>query len=910
LTIKSRIQRLLGFRLGGSYISEFAIPPGWSYQRYLEIYGEVGWLFGAVSLIANSVADSRWKFYHKKNRKEYEEIDDHPILDLLNYVNPFQTRYQFLLMLQTYIGLVGEAFITLNFNRLKVPGEMWLAPPGFMYVVPSKTQYISHYEYRRGTNIVRLEIPEVIHIMDPNPANPYRGTGAARATSMDIDAEYYASRYQQRLFFNDATPGLILEFPDLPPAEVRKQLREEFLEVHQGWRNARKPAFLWGGAKANTIALAPKDMEFERLRNANKKLILGAYHIPDSLIGASEVGSRARAEADEYIFAKYTIKPALTRIKEALNEQLCPLFDENLELDFVSPVTEDRSLLVDECDKMVRAGVYTREFAQKLLGHSSEDMKGGTYLLPLTMLPETAKSLTQKNLTSHRWSEEQKELYWLGYKARTEGQEKPFLKMIRTLFDEQQSEVIENLKRSQTAEGSLFNETEANERFKDAFKPLIAYVYESAGRDVMEGEEPKPTHRAIIKQEFLNPHALEWIATRSLTLAKLLNGTTIEQLRGVLAAGFEAGESIPKITKRIEEYYTHAYKIRAQMVARTEVITASAKGAEEGYRELGVKKVQWYTALDERTCDECMALHDNIYLIDEGPRPALHPNCVLPDVRVEASNVVSGSRAFYNGQAIELTTEDGNRLTITPNHMILTPSGFMRAKYLHEGDYVITSLDGQRISSSINPDNNSCPAPIEDIWNSLMMKQDVFRATMPVSSEDFYGDAGCFDGDVDIIYPNSFLLNNVSDAIVFKHGNENILNCRNAKPLNLTSFSPRFSFSNRMNTPSSCYVGSSSQFPSLFNGQTRHPNNVSLAPRSRFDTSFQKASTDNSPVYTELSSQFQFRFASLIAPKQILQVRKFNFSGHVYDLQSLDQLYIANGIVVKNCRCVILSVIE
>ena len=624
MAVLDKLKRLLGYRLGGSYISEFAIPPGWNYQKYLEVYGEVGWLFGAVSLIANSIADSEWMLYQKKSRKEYEEIEDHPILDLFDYVNPFQTKYQFLQMLQTYLGLVGEAFIVLNFNRLKVPSEMWLAPPGFMFIIPSKGQYISHYEFRRGGNALRLEIPEVIHIMDPNPANPYRGTGAARAVTMDIDAEYYASRYQQRLFFNDATPGLIMEFPDLPPAEERKQLREEFLEVHQGWRNARKPAFLWGGAKANTIALAPKDMEFEKLRNANKKLILGAYHIPDSLIGASEVGSRARAEADEYIFAKYTIKPALTRIKEALNEQLCPLFDDNLELDFASPVTEDRAVLVDECDRMVRAGVYTREFAQKQLGHSPEDMKGGIYLLPLTILPETAK---MKQLTSHRWSEEQKELYWLGYKVKTEGQEKPFIRMVKTLFNEQSEEVIEDLKRSQTGEGALFSEGEANDRFKDAFKPLIAYVYESAMKDIMEGEKPKPAHRTM-KQEFLDPYALEWITTRSLTLAKLLNGTTIEQLREVLVAGFEAGESIPKITKRIEEYYTHANKVRAQMVARTEVMAAAQEGTLQGYGELGIEKVEWYTALDERTCDICMPYHGEEFIAKEihGMLPA-HVNC-------------------------------------------------------------------------------------------------------------------------------------------------------------------------------------------------------------------------------------------------------------------------------------------
>jgi len=629
MNIKNAFKRLLGYKLGGSYISEFAIPPGWNYQRYLEIYGQVGWLFGAVSLISNSVADANWILYQKKSRKELIEIDEHPIIDLFDHCNPFQTRYQFMLLLQSYVGLVGEAFIVLNYNKLNIPAEMWLAPPGYMHIIPSKDTYISHYEFRRGTQVERLEIPEVIHIMDPNPANPYRGTGAAGSVSMDIDSEYYASRYQQRLFFNDATPGLILEFPDLPPAEERKRLRDEFLETHQGWRNARRPAFLWGGAKANTIALNPKDMDFGNLRNANKKSILAAYHIPDSLMGASEIGSRARAEADEYIFAKYTIKPALTRIREALNEQLCPLFDDALEFGYHSPVSEDRTALVTECQQMVTAGIYTREFAQELLGYSPDDMKGGTYLMSFNIMPEKAKQYKlpqsqSKLLPTNRWSDEQKELYWLGIKAKTEAQERPFIRLIKTLFEEQEKEVIANLKRTYTAEGALFNEAEANEEFERSFKPLIAHVYESAVEDVTEGTEPTPPH----KTKLLNPRALEWIATRSLTLAKLLNGTTIEQLRPVLAEGFAEGESISKITKRIEEYYTKANRIRSKMVARTEVLAASNEGNLQAYEELGVDTVEWYTALDGRTCEICEPYHGETFPVKEthGMLPA-HPDC-------------------------------------------------------------------------------------------------------------------------------------------------------------------------------------------------------------------------------------------------------------------------------------------
>ena len=75
---------------------------------------------------------------------------------------------------------------------------------------------------------------------------------------VDLDAEKYATRYTQRLFYNDATPGFLIEYPEIPEAEQRKKIREEWDEIHQGWRNARKTGFLWGGAKASSVALVAR----------------------------------------------------------------------------------------------------------------------------------------------------------------------------------------------------------------------------------------------------------------------------------------------------------------------------------------------------------------------------------------------------------------------------------------------------------------------------------------------------------------------------------------------------------------------------------------------------------------------------------------------------------------------------
>jgi len=540
------------------------------------------------------------------------------------YVNPFQTKYQFVQLLQMYLGLVGEAFIVLNFNRLNVPAEMWIAPPQFMHIIPDPQTYISHYEYRRGFGQLRLEVPEVIHIYSPNPLNPYRGLGAAQSITVDLDSERNATRYQNRLFYNDATPSIIIKYPEIPEPEERKKIREEWDEIHRGWRNARKTGFLWGGAEATNLAMTNKDMEYWRLRKVNREVILGAYRLPASMLGVEGPGSRARVEADELIFAKYIVKPALTRIKEAINEQLVPLFDDGYIFDFEDPVPENRAAIIDELSKLVPVGIITREEARQKLGYDAKAEKGDTFLAPMNLLPEKVKQ--HNALIIRQFSEEQKEIRWRLYASKAENDELNFKRLFKRLWYDQMNETVEAFEKLGNLDQS-FDEEAAAVTWDESFNKLIEQIFAEALELATGGGELAPAHRG--KQEgVLSQMALEWIATRSLRLAKMVNGTTKEELRVALAEGFSEGESTAQLTRRIRTYYHDGYERRATLVARTEVIAASNEGALQGYEQEGITKAEFYAALDERTCDDCMSYHGEVRPIEEshGLIP-VHPNC-------------------------------------------------------------------------------------------------------------------------------------------------------------------------------------------------------------------------------------------------------------------------------------------
>lgn len=142
-----------------------------------------------------------------------------------------------------------------------------------------------------------------------------------------------------------------------------------------------------------------------------------------------------------------------------------------------------------------------------------------------------------------------------------------------------------------------------------------------------------------ISFDVTNPEVVKWIKKRSGTLIKDISDTTLDKLKITLTEGVDAGESIPKLASRISAVYDDAKGYRAVRIARTETITASNQGNLQGYKQSGVvEKKEWYCAIDERTCDECLALHQEVVGLDEDfsggvSAPSLHPNCrctILP----------------------------------------------------------------------------------------------------------------------------------------------------------------------------------------------------------------------------------------------------------------------------------------
>lgn len=601
-----------------------SVPPDRDIKGYLNAYGEVGWLYAVVTKIAEGVADANWMLYSKGKNGDLTELPAHPAIELLNFVNPFQTFQEFVELHQIYMELAGESFWVINKNRAGIPGEIWIVPPDKMSVVPSKKDFISGYVYQIGSEKVPLPVNDpyfaVIHHKLPNPTNPYRGLGAIQALAVDLDSELYAGKWNRSFFFNSARPDGIISFEDTLSEEQYDRLKKQWAERHGGSSNAHKLALLEAGGKYQQVSISAKDMDFKALRLLGRDNILGIKGMPLSVMGISENVNRANAEAGDYTFARWIVTPRLKRLQGKLNEQYLPLFpnSQNLILlpEDVIPESQEQKRLYTESG--VKTGYMTINEAREI--HGLDPLPEGDVLITPNQNPFGSLGLSVKKKS---FTPEMKESYWRGYVTRAEAYEKKMIISLKEMFDSQEKEAIGKL---EAGGKDLIDLAEAKVSYSKIAEPILTDLFKLAARNGSELINPKPVHMG--KDTELSEAARKWLLTRIAWAALEIGEETARLLAEALAAGYAAGDSMPNIAKRVRDVFEDCSKRRSILIARTETISASAQGAIEGYKAADVEKAEFLAALDDRICEDCASMDGEIFDIDDttGVIP-IHPDC-------------------------------------------------------------------------------------------------------------------------------------------------------------------------------------------------------------------------------------------------------------------------------------------
>lgn len=315
-------------------------PPALGTQDFLEAYDSNPWVRAMAGRVAQRVGETEWRL-GRTDRADRNVPRNHPLLQLLRRPNPLMSGTSLMRVTQLSIDLAGDAFWLLERNGFDMPVRAWPIPPHWVSDLPKEGEP----SYKIQWQAWRADIPErqIVWIHDPSPSNPYgRGRGILQALSDEVTTDEHASKHALGLFFNRATPEIVVMDPGADEDEIDSHERHWNSRL-RGLYRAFKPYF----ANRKLEFWQPQQMNLENLtlvplRKFERDIQLQCWGIPPEQLGIIEKSNRATAEASNYIFELNLIRPRRRFVAEEIGLKLAPFFDERIEVGFVDTVPKDK----------------------------------------------------------------------------------------------------------------------------------------------------------------------------------------------------------------------------------------------------------------------------------------------------------------------------------------------------------------------------------------------------------------------------------------------------------------------------------------------------------------------------------------------------------------------------------------
>ena len=554
-------------------------------------------------------------------------------------------------MLQIYLDLTGECYIFIVKNGLGIPQELYFRSPDRIKPI-IKDGIIDHYIETDGMKETRYEANDILFFKYPNPTSPFRGASPVQRKAYAYDTDKYNMIYQLNTFKNGVHLKQVLESEKMMNREQVDKILTQFNQTYGGIEKSNGTGALIGGMKLKPVGVSNKDMEYMLLAEWNMRQLASAYHTPPQKLSHPESTNLANMTALDTSWNRECILPRLIRQEEVLNTFLLPMYnDTGLYCKYDNPVPVDNDFKLKQRESNLKNYVISINEARADDGLDPAEW-GEKPLAPFSIAPldvnkpvvepEPPKALLDWAIKEYKYTEDYKQKYWNQFIKRITPLENDFKRAMIKYFQAQELEALRALRKKKSINikniDDVLRVTHDEKELTKLVNIAIPRITEMVKINGAAAYAELGISGAF---DVTNPEVIKWIKKRVGLLIKSISNTTLEKLRKALAAGVDAGESIPLLAGRISDVFVDAKGYRSTLIARTETIASSNSGALEAYKQSGVvEKKEWLATMDDRVRDEHASMNGEKVGLNEafsnGEMAPSSPNCrctVLPVIK-------------------------------------------------------------------------------------------------------------------------------------------------------------------------------------------------------------------------------------------------------------------------------------
>ena len=621
--------------------------------KLIEAYYE--WTYINVSTLAEEVSKLEPELYKvvlRGGEIELVEVNDHPILSLLDRFNETTTQSDAFYLTEAHLDLTGDSFWYLEGGANgAIPENIYLLQPdkielelGDVYAGASRL--VKGYNYRNTVDGTVIDVPyepeEILHIKVPNPKNPYRGFSVVEglATTLDIDTKTLEAN--RSFYENGMMAQFMLSTDNKITQDQLKQLNAEMRAAYSGAKNFWKVPIFGGGIKPQTIQMSSREAELISQQTWLRDKIMAGFGNTKASLGITEDVNRANAEATLLGWKQSTIKPKMCRIVDSLNEFLVPRYGDNLILGFKDPVPEDMTRKIADATSLYNAGIITQNEAREMV--EMDGIEGGGTRKRYTdeNLPKSLQAVNTKSVFRRMGIVQKKADWQKAYeKARPVARdilkkELPPAKPKRKAFQEFTNEQISAFQKAQLG----FVER-LEKQFEDRLQSYLDRLNKTAVENVREAlptkavgdkqlfdmqdeiqnvvAELNPTMVSVATASgnhayslipanspyILSPKAYDYINDQIRKFATSMLETDKEYMTNIILEGVKNGDSVPTISRALRDGFKEFSKVQTDRITRTEVLRESNYFMVDAWKDSGVVEAKkWLSFNPCPICEE------------------------------------------------------------------------------------------------------------------------------------------------------------------------------------------------------------------------------------------------------------------------------------------------------------------
>ena len=336
--VKAAQVAVQSFRHGGvaGFVGALLRRTRFDYRKEVGDLLDASVVMAPVQWVQRAFPEAVLKVGKKNKDGDLQEIDNHPMLALIQNPNPFYGDIVLWWGVVLSLLLDGNAYWMIVRNGVGKPVQLWYIPHWMLEPKwpEDGSAFISHYRYSPGGGVAAHDVaPEdVIHIRyGVNPRNMRKGLSPIDSVIREIFMDMESSNFVAALLRNMGVPGMVISpkggaMPN--PADV--EATKAYVQAQFSGDGRGRVLALGAPTDVTQFGFNPQQLDMSGGRDVAEERVCAGIGIPAAVVGfgaglqSSKVGATMEAMGKQAW--QNGVLPIGKLVADELKRSLLPLF--------------------------------------------------------------------------------------------------------------------------------------------------------------------------------------------------------------------------------------------------------------------------------------------------------------------------------------------------------------------------------------------------------------------------------------------------------------------------------------------------------------------------------------------------------------------------------------------------------